>query len=430
MKNYSDNDFEFRFDVGELLEFENGGAGRRPVAVSGVRGARGAVVSRPPKLVEFVMPDKFPFKGTTMPTAHKDAIKRVAHLLVFSSTIGTPIRDVEVIGHADKAGSDSTNKSVGMDRAKDVRQRLINEMNRIRPGSSAGVRITPLSEGENQPVDRTGTPAGNALNRRVQIMLPPTCQTLLAQLDLQTFPGDPVLGLAAHPNIADKPERRRMVMSVVGALQPRLARRASEALAGRVMKKTALSVPAGSKVPADMRALSRLQLKLFRQYLPGSGGFSQDKLTGCFQKFANGEMRSPHADFAGQGVNEPDSQFFFLFAEFGFMCHDSGVDQAAWLRALRAMVGAQEIFMHVYRKTPAATPPAVGAALPAPGAPATTPLSDFKHSNFRPVGASTTRGLGQSNAARKTALRRKYARMGINQLYDAAAANLLRAQKL
>ena len=77
-----------------------------------------------------------------------------------------------------------------------------------------------------------------------------------------------------------------------------------------------------------------------------------------------------------------------------------------------------------------AGPPAVGAALPPAGGVATTPLTDFKHSNFRPIGSSTTRGLGQSDAARKKALQRKYASMGINQLYSAAAANLLRAQKL
>jgi outer membrane protein OmpA-like peptidoglycan-associated protein len=430
MTNYSDRDFEFNFDFEGFLELEKGNTARRQGTSTGTSGATGSSVSRPPKLIEFVMPNNFPFKGTTMPSVHNNAIKRVAHLLVFSSTIGTPIRDVQVIGHADKAGSDATNINVGLDRAKDVRQRLINEMNRIRPGSSAGVLITPLSEGESKPVDRTGTTAGNALNRRVQIMLPPTCQTMFAQLDLQTFPGDPVLGLAAHPNVDNKPERARIVSSVVGELLKRLAFRAKEALAGRVMKKTPLSAPAGSKLPGDMKALSDLQLGLFKQYLPGTTGFSQQKLTHCFQGFANGEMRSPHSDFPGQGVTEPDSQFFFLFAEFAFLCHDSKVKESSWLRALRAMVGAQEIFMHVYRKTPKATPPPVGAPLPAPGGTATTPLGDFSHKNFRPVGTSTTRGLGQSDAARKKAVRLKYQSMGINQLYDAAAANLLRAQKL
>ena len=430
MTNYRDDGFEFDFNFEDFLELEKGNASRRPGGSTTTSGVRGSTVSRPPRLIQFCMPDNFAYKGISMPSAHNAAITRVAHLLVFSSTIGTPMRDVQVIGHTDSSGSDATNIKYGMDRAEDVRKKIIAEMNRIRPGSSAGVLITPISKGESEPVDRSGTSAGNSLNRRVQILMPATCQTLFAQLDFQTFPGSPILGVDGNPDVKDKLERKRMVTNVAGELSTRLAFRAKEALAGRVMKKTPLAAPAGSKLPKDMKDVSDLQLKLFRQYIPGAVGFSQGELTNCFQRFANGEMRSPHSDFPGQGVTEPDSSFFFLFAEFGFLCHDSGRAQSSWLRALRAMVGAQEIFMHVYRKTPKATPPAVGAALPSAGGVATTPLTDFKHSNFRPIGSSTTRGLGQSDAARKKALQRKYASMGINQLYSAAAANLLRAQKL
>lgn len=85
--------------------------------------------------------------------------------------------------------------------------------------------------------------------------------------------------------------------------------------------------------------------------------------------------------------------------------------------------------MHVYRKNPVSPPPAVNASAPTQGS-ATHLLEDFSKDNFKPIGGSQTRGEGQSDAARLSAVTAKYASMGINQLRANATVNLLRAQRL
>lgn len=384
---------------------------------------------RPTPVKPFVILQQFAFKGTTMPASHNNLITRIAHLLLASRRIGAPIRIVRLVGHTDPSGSDSFNLELGRKRAADVRQRLISELDRLQPGASASVRIVPSSRGESRPI-APNTTAGAPLNRRVEIFLPSTCQTFFAQYDLRFLPGDAILGIPAHPNIADKSGRETKVLGVArGLLEGRMNTRATLALSGTIAPALAVSVAASPMVHADVTELSKLQLDLFREYLPGRiHGINFSRLQECFEKFANGELRSPHAAFSGVGVGEPEGSFFFLFAEFAFVCVDSNIDKAPWLRALRAFVKAQEIFMHVYHPMPAA-PPRVGAPLPAAGA-ALTALDLYKFGNFKQIGTSVTRGTGQSNAARKRDLRRKYDSMGLNELRAAASQNMLRAQRM
>ena len=113
-----------------------------------------------------------------------------------------------------------------------------------------------------------------------------------------------------------------------------------------------------------MGALSAAQLALFREFFPAPGGaIDHPAMNACFEQFANGELRSPLASDRAAGVGEPNGAAYFLFAEFAFLCVESGIDAGDWLPALRSFVATQEIFMHVYRPGPKA-PPAVGAAVP------------------------------------------------------------------
>ena len=79
-------------------------------------------------------------------------------------------------------------------------------------------------------------------------------------------------------------------------------------------------------------------------------------------------------------------------------------------------------------------PPPVGAALPACPVDAQRRLrprrrlDDYVNSNFSPGGAAQNVGRGQSNPARKQALRAKYASMDLAALTRAAQENMLRAQ--
>jgi hypothetical protein len=269
------------------------------------------------------------------------------------------------------------------------------------------------------------TSDGRARNRRVEIFLPSTHQAFLAQYDLRFLPDDPIFGIPANPNMssAEKTQRRDDVQRMVGELVPRRDRRAVDALARRTSP--ALAIPSVLR-PVAQR-LSTAQLNLYREYFPdGAGGIDFEPFQECFEQFTNGELRSPDPTAQSQGVGEPNGGFFFLFAEFAFLCIDSGIDVAQWSEALTALVKTQEIFMHVYRPAPVSAPPVVGAALPT--CPVDTQkqsrprrnLDDFDNSNFAPV--------GRSSLIRKAALRTRYGGMDVAGLRKAAMENMLRAQ--
>jgi hypothetical protein len=207
-------------------------------------------------------------------------------------------------------------------------------------------------------------------------------------------------------------------------------------MAGRVVGATPVPFDASvNSLHSIARRLSSAQLELYREYFPdGAGGIDFEPFQQCFEAFANGELRSLHPEAQSKGVGEPNSDFYFLFAEFAFLCVDSRIDNTVWESALNAFVKTQEIFMHVYRPNPVSPPPAVSAVLPACAVDAQgkprqrRALGSFRNSNFKPVGSSTNVGEGQSNRARKQALRTKYAPMGVDNLRKAAAENMLRAQ--
>jgi hypothetical protein len=279
--------------------------------------------------------------------------------------------------------------------------------------------------------------AADPKNRRVEVKLPATCQTFFAEYDLQSF-SHPILGIEANPSITKPLDRFTQMIYVKQELDIRLADRARQALAGTIKQ---AKKETRKHVLDAARELSTVQLQLFGKYHPGMPrGFAADKLMSCFMKFANGEIRSPHPDFdSGSnkdrksfGVGEPDSNHFFMFAEFAFLCIESDVEPDAWTQALPALLAPQEVFMHVYRENPVSPPPPVGSALPKTPVvgPPTHPLEKFGARNFRTINGNQTKGVGQSDAARIAALTAKYSAMGLVQLRDAATMNLLRAQML
>jgi hypothetical protein len=288
------------------------------------------------------------------------------------------------------------------------------------------LNIVVQSLGETKPVAPNTTAAGRILNRRVEVFLDTTCHSFFAQYDLRFLPGDCVFGIPAHPNLPRKAQREADVNTMAGELTRRRDQRAAAALAGRVPAPRPLAVGT---------ALRSSALALFREYFDdGRGGIDFIAFRNCFARFANGELRSPLAADQAKGVGEPNSDFFFLFAEFAFLCVASRIQPALWTQALRAFVGTQEIFMHVYRRSPVSPPPAVGAPLPScpldpRGRPSVRhPLSNFSHRNFRARGASPIVGVGQSGPARKRALVAKYALATPATLQREVQANLRRAQ--
>ena len=381
----------------------------------------------------FVVLDRFAHKSATLPAAHDPIIERIARLIVASRLSRQPLATIRLVGHADSTGAQPFNLKLGKARAQSVEAKLRAAIAALGPVPAGPLNIVVQSLGETKLVAPNNTAAGRALNRRVEVFLDTSCHSFLAQYDLRFLPGDRVFGIPAHPNLPRKAQRAADVGALVGELLRRRDQRAAAALQGRVPALAPLAV--GTALRSSALRLSAAQLALYREYFDdGRGGIDFRALRVCFERFANGQLRSPLAADQSKGVGEPNGDFFFLFAEFAFLCVASRIQPALWTQALRVFVGAQELFMHVYRPAPVSPPPAVGAPLPvcpldARGRRrARRPLSDFANRNFSAVGASPIVGAGQSNPLRKRALATKYASATLTTLQRHAQANLLRAQ--
>jgi hypothetical protein len=381
----------------------------------------------------FVVLDHFRHKDRVTPAMHNPIIERIARLVVASRVSGEPIDIIRLVGHTDSSGPAAFNLDLGKDRAKSVEARLRGAITALGPVPVGTLNIVVQSLGETRRAASNATPAGRALNRRVEVFLDTTCHSFFAQYDLRFLPNDPVFGIPAHPNLARKAQRTADVNKMAADLSRRRDQRAAAALAGRVPAPRPLLV--GTALRSIALRLSDAQLVLFREYFAdGRGGVDFGAFQTCFERFANGELRSPLAADQAKGIGEPNSDFFFLFAEFAFLCVASRIQPALWTQALRSFVKTQEIFMHVYRPSPVSPPPAVSAPLPscpldAQGRPrARQPLSSFGNRNFRATGASPTVGVGQSGPARKQTLAAKYASADLAALQREARDNMRRAQ--
>lgn len=389
----------------------------------------GGTIVMPPLAVRvrpFVVLSQFVFKQPSLPSSHSPIIQRIAHLVIASWSTSQPITDVRLVGHTDPVGSAAFNDNLGQQRALDVRQKLLSAIGVLQGQLPSGAITRPVnviaqSLGETKPIASNATSAGRARNRRVEVFIPTTCQGFFAQYDLRFLPGDPIFGIPANPQLASKGQREAEVSAMVGELHPRRDARAAAALLGNIPP----AAPVQGGILTIARSLSAAQLALYREFLPdGSGGIEFQRFQDCFEQFANGELRTQHPTARIQGVGEPNGGFFFLFAEFAFLCIDSGIDVPLWTQALRTFVNCQEIFMHVYRPVPPSPavfplPPPVGATLPA-SCPTPRSLDAFNNANFN--------ARGQSNTVRKQALRSKYAPMGVAALRAAARDNMRRAQ--
>ena len=364
-----------------------------------------------------VILDGFGFDAVTVPRAHRTTILHVVRCLLASLRGPRPMTTVRVVGHTDAEGSDAYNLDLGRRRAQEAARLVRETMEAIRPGSSGSIAVVAESRGEFDMASSSDP----ARNRRVVIRLPHcTCAGFFREYDLMSSPS-PRFGLAANERMSQpqREERARMVDAVAKELLRRRNRRAAAARAGTI---PAPEPVAAALLPA-VDTLSDAQIALFRGCFPGgTSGIDLGHLGECFERFANGELRDPVKGAGTEGFGEPEGGFFFLFAEFAFLCIESGLATHVWQPVLRPFVLAQEIFMHVYRTDPKAPAPPVAAPLPALGAATRGLDSGFSFRSFNP--------LARSDDARKAALRAKYAPMDLPALRVAARDNLLRAQRM
>lgn len=83
----------------------------------------------------------------------------------FATTLNqNPVTTVRIVGHTDSTGSDAVNGPLSVNRASATRDYLV----------SRGVAMSRISidgRGSREPVADNGTPAGRAMNRRVEIFV-------------------------------------------------------------------------------------------------------------------------------------------------------------------------------------------------------------------------------------------------------------------
>ena len=261
---------------------------------------------------------------------------------------------------------------------------------------------------------------------RDRLVRPALFKAFFKEYDRRTFPG-PQIGIADNPNLspAEKTARLADVQAMASELLKRRKQRAEEALKGNVLPAAAVS----SSLRPVAERLSDVQLALFREFFPdGKGGLRFDVFQRAFEQFANGELRnpalSPKDPATGNvisAVGEPDGGFFFLFAEFAFLCVDSGIHRAEWSAALKTFVKTQEIFMHIYRPDKKTPIPSGSTPLPKPGTQLRSP-GDFNSQNFNIA--------ARSDEKRKERLRSLYDGLDVESLRQSARNNLLRAQRM
>lgn len=176
------------------------------------------------------------------------------------------------------------------------------------------------------------------------------CRSFFDDYDRNLFPDrNDTRGLYHNPDLTEAEKRRwaAVIEDMAKRLNARRAKRAKAAKNG--------DPPPGDfgndLKSEDVGMLSRLQLPLyFRHFSDGRGGIDFNEVQCCFEKFANGELRDPGGR---HGPGEPDSEFFFLFAEFALAAMEFGYDRDIWAELLRTFVKCQEIYISAY-------PPATG----------------------------------------------------------------------
>jgi hypothetical protein len=117
--------------------------------------------------------DRFQFDRPSLQPFHIPVIERIARVVVASWSTTRPIRNIELVGHADSRGSASYNVALGGRRAGAVRDRLAAAIGRLRPSLTRQIRFAVRSMGATRPIAPRTTSEGQARNRRVEVFFRP-----------------------------------------------------------------------------------------------------------------------------------------------------------------------------------------------------------------------------------------------------------------
>ena len=113
----------------------------------------------------------FSVDSATLRPHHMPPIEQVARHVIASWRTRRPIRTIRLVGHTDNRGSARYNRRLGKQRAMAARNRLVLEINRLRPNLTRNVDVVARSAGGTRPIASNRTPTGRAFNHRVEVFL-------------------------------------------------------------------------------------------------------------------------------------------------------------------------------------------------------------------------------------------------------------------
>jgi outer membrane protein OmpA-like peptidoglycan-associated protein len=115
--------------------------------------------------------EDFGFDKSDITSEQQEQIDAIATLVRASYESPPEIVKIRLVGHTDPIGTEGYNLGLGQRRALAAREALVQALEAEEAGLSGKVTITEESKGETELADTTGTAAGNAKNRRVEVFL-------------------------------------------------------------------------------------------------------------------------------------------------------------------------------------------------------------------------------------------------------------------
>ncbi|MBK8177609.1 MAG: hypothetical protein IPK67_01610 [Planctomycetes bacterium] len=97
-----------------------------------------------------------------------------------------------------------------------------------------------------------------------------------------------------------------------------------------------------------LRLWSRIQATLLVHFFGrADGSLDLERIAEAFLLFSAGALRIPVV--ARRGVGEPDSAYYFAFAEFALLSLEHDIDPQVWAAVLPHLVWTQEVYAHMQR---------------------------------------------------------------------------------
>ncbi len=141
-------------------------------------------------------------------------------------------------------------------------------------------------------------------------------------------------------------EAARLLAAIV-ELAPRLEQRIVE-------RARTFQPEHGARLPHELRGgpleavklISQAQLGCARRAWGDLGvPATRERIARAFERFASGQLRHTLGELA---VCEPDSAYYFMFAEFALLARELDVDRAEWDGLLCGLVRSQLLYAYVY----------------------------------------------------------------------------------